>query len=39
MELKRYPFGLLDAVDYWAETDTFGGLVLFERKEFGSNVH
>ena len=38
MEFQRYPFGLLDLVGYWAETELFGGLVLFEREEFGSNV-
>ena len=35
---ERYPFGLLDVLGYWAETEVFGGLLLFEREESGSNV-
>lgn len=38
VEFKRYPFGRLDVVGYWAETQLFGGVVLFERDESGSNV-
>ena len=37
-EFKRYPFGRLDIMSYWAETELFGGVVLFERDESGSNV-
>ncbi|CAF9929375.1 MAG: hypothetical protein ALECFALPRED_004305 [Alectoria fallacina] len=37
-EFKRYPFGRLDIMSYWAETELFGGVVLFERDESGSNI-
>ena len=37
-DFERYPFGLLGLVGYWAETELFGGVVLFEREESGSNV-
>ena len=33
-----YPFGLLDVVGYWAETQLFGGVLLFDRGESGSEV-
>lgn len=36
---EHYPFGLLNVVGYWAETELFGGVVLFERVESGSEVH
>lgn len=35
---ENYPFGLLNVVGYWAETEIFGGVVLFERVESGSDV-
>ena len=38
LQFERYPFGLLDVVGYWAEAELFGGLLLFERDESGSNV-
>ncbi len=38
MAYERYPFGLLDVLGYWAETELFGGLLLFEREKSGSNV-
>lgn len=34
----NYPFGLLSVVGYWAETALFGGVVLFDRGDFGSEV-
>ena len=33
-----YPPGLLNVVGYWAETQIFGGVVLFERGNSGSEV-
>ena len=39
MQLDDYPFGLLNVVGYWAETEVFGGVVLFEHDESGSKVH
>lgn len=36
--LKDFPFGLLNVVGYWAEAELFGGVVLFERVESGSEV-
>lgn len=36
---EKYPFGLLNVVGYWAEAEIFGGVVLFERLESGSEVH
>ena len=36
--LKDYPFGLLDVVGYWAETQLFGGVLLFDRGDSGSEV-
>ena len=35
---EDFPFGLLNVVGYWAETELFGGVVLFERGEEGSGV-
>ncbi len=35
---EDYPFGLLNVVGYWAEAELFGGVILFERKESGSEV-
>lgn len=37
-QFKRYPFGLLDVVGYWAEMELFGGVLLFEREESSSHV-
>ena len=36
--LEDDPFGLLDVVGYWAETQLFGGVLLFDRGESGSEV-
>ena len=36
--LNDYPFGLLNVVGYWAEAEILGGVVLFERGQFGSEV-
>ncbi|PGG96537.1 hypothetical protein AJ79_09555 [Helicocarpus griseus UAMH5409] len=30
VRVMRYPYGLADIVGYWAETQVFGGVVLFE---------
>ena len=38
MRLEDYPFGLLDVVGYWAETQLFGGVVLFDRGDSGFEV-
>ena len=35
---ERYPFGLLNVVGYWAEDKLFGGVLLFDRGESGSEV-
>ena len=35
---QRYPFGLLNVVGYWAETQIFGGVLVFEHEEDGSGV-
>ena len=35
---EDFPFGLLNVVGYWAEAELFGGVVLFERVESGSEV-
>ena len=35
---QEYPFGLLNVVGYWAETEIFGGVLLFEHDEIGSGV-
>ena len=34
----KYPFGLLNVVGYWAETQIFGGVLLFDRGYSGSKV-
>ena len=36
---EHYPFSLLNVVGYWAEAELFGGVVLFEHVESGSEVH
>lgn len=33
-----YPFGLLNVVGYWAEAELFGGVLLFEHVDTGSEV-
>ena len=38
MKLDNYPFGLLNVVRYCAETEIFGGVVLFEHDESDSEV-
>lgn len=35
---EEFPFGLLNVVGYWAETELFGGVVLFERGEGDSGI-
>ncbi|CAD6593633.1 MAG: hypothetical protein ASARMPREDX12_007362 [Alectoria sarmentosa] len=35
---QEYPFGLLNVVGYWAETEIFGGILLFEHDEIGSGI-
>ena len=37
-KFPSYPFGLLNVVGYWAEYEIFGGVILFERGESGSDV-
>ena len=37
-DYARYPHGLLNVVGYWAETQFFGGVLLFERERSGSEV-
>lgn len=37
-QFEDFPFGLLNVVGYWAEAELFGGVVLFERVESGSEV-
>lgn len=37
-ESSRYPNGLADVVGYWAETQIFGGVVLFDRGESEEEV-
>ena len=36
--LTNYFFSLLNVVIYWAETNLFGGVLLFDRGESGSEV-
>ncbi|CAD6575620.1 MAG: hypothetical protein ASARMPREDX12_007395 [Alectoria sarmentosa] len=38
-EYERYPFGLLNVVGYWAETQFFGGVLLFDRGESGLEIN
>ena len=35
---ENYPFGLLNVVGYWAETELLGGVVVFEHRESSSEV-
>lgn len=37
-DFERYPFGLLNVVGYWAESEIFGGVLLFNRGLDGSQV-
>jgi hypothetical protein len=36
--LQQYPNGVADVVGYWAEYHLFGGVVLFDRGESGTDV-
>lgn len=36
--LQQYPKGVADVVGYWAEYHLFGGVVLFDRGESGTDV-
>lgn len=38
VDSSRYPNGLADVVGYWAETQIFGGVVLFDRGESEEEV-
>ena len=38
VQYKNYPRGLLDVVGYWAETQLFGGVLLFDRSDSGRQV-
>ena len=38
ISFQNYPFGLLDVVGYWAETQLFGGVLVFDRGDSGSEV-
>jgi hypothetical protein len=37
-DLQQYPNGVADVVGYWAECHLFGGVVLFDRGESGTDV-
>ena len=37
-DLQQYPKGVGDVVGYWAEYHLFGGVVLFDRGESGTDV-
>ncbi|CAF9930845.1 MAG: hypothetical protein ALECFALPRED_004741 [Alectoria fallacina] len=37
--LEKYPSGLLNVVGYWAETQLFGGVVLFDRGDSGLEIN
>ena len=37
-DFNQYPLGLLDVLGYWAETQLFGGVLLFDRGDSGSEV-
>lgn len=37
-DLQQYPKGVADVVGYWAEYHLFGGVVLFDRGESGTDV-
>jgi len=38
MEYFQYPYGLLNVVGYWVETQLFGGVILFEQGELKNTV-
>ena len=38
MSWEQYPNGIADIVGYWAEYRLFGGVVLFDRGESGTEV-
>ena len=38
IECEHYPFGILNVVGYWAETQLFGGVLLFDRGDSGLEV-
>ncbi len=38
VQFEDYPFGLLDVIGYWAETQLFGGVLLIDRGYSGSEV-
>lgn len=38
MDHEQYPLGVADMVGYWAETEVFGGVVLFDRGESETEV-
>ena len=38
VHFRNYPRGLLDVVGYWAEAQVFGGVLLFDRSDSGSQV-
>ena len=35
---ESFPFGLLDVIGYWAETEILEGVLLFERGDTGREV-
>lgn len=37
-DLEQYPKGVADVVGYWAECHLFGGVVVFDRGESGTDV-
>jgi hypothetical protein len=37
-DMQQYPNGVADVVGYWAEYHLFGGVVLFDRGESGTDV-
>jgi hypothetical protein len=39
MAYFQYPYGLLNVVGFWVETQIFGGGALFERGESGNDVY
>lgn len=38
VHFQNYPRGLLDVVGYWAESQIFGGVLLFDRSDSGKQV-
>ena len=37
-DFEQYPNGVADVVGYWAETQVFGGVVVFDRGESDTEV-